>query len=119
PHAAKSAGNGCTDLAVPTGSITIAGWGEGHKYTPTGGPVKFQGAFTPNSRPSSLLSGSNYYVRSKPQYNALPTPSFQSVRRAGAKGNGVTDDTTALQNVINSATASGKVVFFDAGTYLV
>jgi hypothetical protein len=45
--------------------------------------------------------------------------SFQSVRSAGATGNGVTDDTTAIQNAINSATAAGQVVFFDAGTYLV
>jgi glucan 1,3-beta-glucosidase len=29
------------------------------------------------------------------------------------------DDTEALQNIINSATATGKVVFFDAGTYIV
>lgn len=31
----------------------------------------------------------------------------------------MTDDTTALQNIINSATAAGKVVYFDAGTYRV
>jgi glucan 1,3-beta-glucosidase len=119
PTAVKYSGNGATDLAGTTGSMTIAGWGEGHKYTPTGGPVSFQGAFTPNSRPSSLLSGSRYYVRSKPQYNDLPATSFKSVRSAGATGNGHTDDTNALQNVINSATASGNIVFFDAGTYLV
>jgi glucan 1,3-beta-glucosidase len=118
PTAIKYSGNGATVLAGSTGSMTIAGWGEGHKYTPNG-PVSFQGAFTPNSRPSSLLSGSNYYVQSKPQYNNLPTTSFQSVRSAGATGNGVTDDTTALQNAINSATSSGQVVFVDAGTYLV
>jgi glucan 1,3-beta-glucosidase len=41
------------------------------------------------------------------------------VRSAGATGNGVTDDTTALQNIINSATSNGQVVFFDAGTYLI
>jgi glucan 1,3-beta-glucosidase len=119
PTAVKYSGNGATVLAGSTGSMNIAGWGEGHKYTPTGGPLNFQGAFTPNSRPGSLLSGSSYYVRPKPQYNNLPTTSFQSVRSAGATGNGVTDDTTALQNAINSATSSGKVVFFDAGTYRV
>jgi glucan 1,3-beta-glucosidase len=119
PTAVKYAGSGATVLAGSTGSMTIAGWGEGHEYTPTSGPVTFQGFFTPNSRPSSLLSGSSYYVRSKPQYNTLPTTSFTSVRSAGATGNGVTDDTKALQNAINSATASGNIVFFDAGTYLV
>jgi glucan 1,3-beta-glucosidase len=110
--------SGATILAGTTATTTIAGWGEGNKYTPSG-HQQFQGYFTPNTRPGSLLSGSNYYVRSKPQYQTLPVSSFLSVRSAGATGNGVTDDTTALQNAINSATSAGQVVFFDAGTYLV
>jgi glucan 1,3-beta-glucosidase len=109
---------GSTLLAGTSGSMTIAGWGQGHKYTPSG-PTQFQGIITPNSRPASLLSGNKYYVQSKPQYNNLPVSSFQSVRGAGAAGNGVQDDTYALQQVINNAAAAGAVVFFDAGTYRV
>lgn len=109
---------GATVLAGSSGTSTIGAWGQGHEYTPTG-PKSFKGAFTANTRPSALLSGSKYYVRSKPQYNTLAVTSFSSVRSAGAKGDGRTDDTTALQNIINSATSAGKVVFFDAGTYLV
>lgn len=109
---------GSTILAGTTGTTTIAGWGEGNKYTPTG-PSKFQGSFTPNARPASLVNGGKYYVRSKPQYNTLPASSFRSVRSAGAAGNGVTDDTAALQAIINSATAAGAIVYFDAGTYRV
>jgi glucan 1,3-beta-glucosidase len=109
---------GTTILAGSSGTMTIAGWGDGHKYTP-GGPTQFEGIITPNSRPASLLSGSNYYTQSKPQYNTLPVSSFQSVRSAGAAGNGVTDDTNALQQVINNAASAGDVVYFDAGTYLV
>ena len=75
--------NGATVLSG--GTSTIAAWGQGHKYTPNG-PVAFQGPFTPNSRPASLLSGSNYYTRSKPQYETLPLSSFKSVRSGGAKG---------------------------------
>jgi len=118
PTAIQLSSNGAAVLAGTTGTTTITGWGEGNKYTPTG-PQRLQGYFTPSSRPGSLLSGSKYYVRSKPQYQTLPLSSFQSVRSAGATGNGVTDDTTALQNAINSATSAGHVVFFDAGTYLV
>lgn len=113
--AVQQAGGG-TLLAGTSGSTTIAAWGEGNQYTPNG-PKRFQGQLIPTSRPASLLSGNNYYARSKPQYGALPASSFQSVRSAGATGNGVTDDTTALQNCINSASAAGTVVYFDSGTY--
>ncbi|KAL7928405.1 glycoside hydrolase family 55 protein [Trichoderma chlorosporum] len=113
PVAVQSS-SGATVLAG--GTTTIAAWGQGHQYTPNG-PTVFQGSFTPNSRPSSLLSGSSYYTRSKPQYETLPLSSFKSVRSAGATGNAVTDDTAALQSIINSATAAGQVVFFDAGIY--
>ena len=109
--------NGGTALAG--GSTTIAGWGQGHKYVPNG-PTTFSGPITPNSRPGSLLqSGGKYYERSKPSYNNLAASSFRSVRSAGARGDGSTDDTTALQNVINAAAGAGQVVFFDAGTYKV
>jgi glucan 1,3-beta-glucosidase len=67
------------------GTTTIAAWGQGHEYTPNG-PTRFQGAFTPNTRPASLLSGSRYYTRSKPQYETLPISQFASVRSAGATG---------------------------------
>jgi glucan 1,3-beta-glucosidase len=109
---------GTTILAGTSGTMTIAGWGDGHKYTPSG-PTQFEGIITPSSRPGSLLSGSNYYTQSKPQYNTLPVSSFQSVRSAGAAGNGVTDDTYALQQVINNCAAAGDVLFVDAGTYRV
>jgi glucan 1,3-beta-glucosidase len=107
---------GSTVLAGTAGSMTIAGWGDGHQYTPNG-PSAFQGPIIPNNRPASLLSGSRYYTKSKPQYSSLPASSFQSVRAGGATGNGAADDTHALQQVINTATAAGHVVFFDAGTY--
>jgi glucan 1,3-beta-glucosidase len=107
-----------TVLAGTTGTTTIGAWGEGNAYTP-GGPSTFSGSFTPTSRTASLLSGSKYYERSKPQYETLPLSSFVSMRSSGARGDGVTDDTTALQNAINSATGAGLVSFFDAGTYLV
>jgi len=35
------------------------------------------------------------------------------------KGDGITDDTTAVQNALTAAATAGKIVFFDAGTYQV
>ncbi|KAJ5296103.1 hypothetical protein PENANT_c021G04247 [Penicillium antarcticum] len=116
PVAVKGASG--TVLAGTTGSTTITAWGQGHKYTPNG-PTNFQGAFTPPTRPSALLaSGSTkYYSKTKPQYSQSPVASFISIRSSGAKGDGSTDDTTAIQSALTSAASSGKILFFDQGTY--
>jgi glucan 1,3-beta-glucosidase len=112
--------NGPSGTVLGGGTTTISGWGQGHKYTPTG-PSTFQGSFTPATRPSGLLASgsSNYYTKSKPQYAGTSTGSVLSVRSAGAKGDGSTDDTSAIQSAINSAASSGQILFFDYGIYKV
>ncbi|OJJ40251.1 hypothetical protein ASPWEDRAFT_166332 [Aspergillus wentii DTO 134E9] len=105
-------------LQGSTGEMTISAWGQGHKYTPSG-PTNFQETFTPPTRPTSLLASgsSRYYTKTKPQYEASPTSSFLSIRNAGAKGDGSTDDTSAIQSAINTAAQSKKILFFDQGVY--
>jgi glucan 1,3-beta-glucosidase len=105
-------------LAGSTGSATITSWVSGHIYRPNG-PNNVAGTQTAFSRPASLLSGGKYYQRSKPSYADLASSAFTPVRAGGAKGDGKTDDTAALQKVITAAAAAGKVVYFDAGTYIV
>lgn len=48
----------------------------------------------------------------------FPTADWINVKWWGAKGDGSTDDATAIQNAINAAHA-GQVVYFPAGTYIV
>ncbi|KAI1387830.1 glycoside hydrolase family 55 protein [Hypoxylon trugodes] len=100
------------------GSTTIAGWGQGHQYTPDG-PSTLQDTITPNTRPASLTTDSGYYSRSKPQYEDLTASDIVSARDSGAKGDASTDDTKALQDAINSAASGNKVLFLDYGIYKV
>lgn len=44
---------------------------------------------------------------------------YVSVKDFGATGNGVTDDTTAIQNAINSLGTNGGILYFPPGNYLV
>lgn len=102
------------------GTTTISAFAQGHTYTLTSGPTDTFGSITANSRSSALLgSGNAYYTRSKPQYETLTAADFVSVRSSGAVGDGVTDDTAAIQSAINTATAAGKVVYIDYGLYLI
>lgn len=110
-----------TILAGSTGYKSVSAWGRGNTYVGKASkkPTLVEGTITPNKRPSSLLSGTHFYTRSKPQYAQEPLSSFVSARSAGVKGNGANDDTKALNDLFASAAAAGKIVFLDAGYYLV
>ncbi|KAF2712482.1 glycoside hydrolase family 55 protein [Pleomassaria siparia CBS 279.74] len=109
---------GLSGTVLAGGTTTITAWGQGHKYTPTG-PQTFQGALTPAKRPQGLLDGTKFYSKSRPQYETLGTDGVLSVRSAGALGNGVNDDTSAVQQAITNGVAQNKLVFFDQGVYKV
>ncbi|OAL33190.1 hypothetical protein AYO20_07507 [Fonsecaea nubica] len=80
--------------------------------------ARVQQPLTAPSMASSLMNGNKVFERSKPQYQDVPVSSFVSVKSAGAKGDGVTDDTAAIQNIFNNATPD-QVVYFDHGAYVI
>ncbi|KAI1975883.1 hypothetical protein LOZ53_001754 [Ophidiomyces ophidiicola] len=71
------------------------------------------------TKPAVLLDQSGkVFERSKPQYQNVPASSFISVKSAGARGDGKTDDTAAIQKVLDSAQPN-QIVYFDHGAYLI
>lgn len=117
PTAVGVAG-GTTVLAG--GTTTIASWGQGHVYSGTSGSKKFvQGNIVSANKSSVLLnSAGRIFGKAHPQYASYAASQFISVKSLGAKGDGHTDDTAAIQNVLNEY-AGCKIIFFDAGTYYV
>ncbi|TFK33476.1 exo-beta-1,3-glucanase [Crucibulum laeve] len=102
------------------GTTTIASWGQGNVYKGSNANGAFtQGNIPAGTKASSLLDGSGHVVgRTHPQYAAYHVSQFVSVRDLGAKGDGVTDDTAVLKDIF--AKYSGcKIIFFDAGRYIV
>jgi glucan 1,3-beta-glucosidase len=72
-----------------------------------------------NSAASATLRDSTgWLARSKPQYESLAIGSLLDVKHSGAKGDGMSDDTAAINAAL--ASAAGKtVVYFPHGSYIV
>jgi glucan 1,3-beta-glucosidase len=84
------------------GSITIPSWGQGNVFTGTDPTGKFtQGSIPAFGKPACLLDGSGkIFGKTHPQYENFAVSQFVSVKDQGAKGDGRTDDTDALQEVL-------------------
>ena len=110
---------GTSSLGASPLTATGVAFGTGHSFD-VGDFRDFDGDVPGFNRPSNLLqSDGKYYERSKPHYADQPLEMIYSVRNAGAKGDGVTDDTATLQRVINRAAFLHKILFFDFGVYRV
>ena len=112
-----------TALPGTSGDLHVNAWGIGHQYQPAG-PSDFLGTLVAVNRVASLTSDSQngtYNEYSKPNYNQVPVVNFISIQSQGARGDGVSDDTAALQSILDQAGAADDsvIIFFDAGTYRV
>ena len=102
------------------GTMTIASWGQGNVYSGTSQASSFTQANIPApTKPGSLLySAGRIFGKTHPQYADVAVDQVVSVRDEGAVGDGTTDDTAALQRVLD--TYSGcRLIFVDAGTYYI
>ncbi|KAK6519188.1 hypothetical protein TWF281_003877 [Arthrobotrys megalospora] len=116
--------SGQTVLAGGTG--IIPSWGSGITYNSApmygsrGMPQSGGRIITDLEKPGVLLGEfGNWFERSKPQYQDLPASSFHDVKTSGARGNGRSDDTAAINAALQTATSAGKVTYFPHGMYLV
>ncbi|PAV23600.1 glycoside hydrolase family 55 [Pyrrhoderma noxium] len=108
------------DVVLAGGTTTIEHWVQGNVYTGTSATSKFvQANVTPPNKASSLLdSAGRIFGKTHPQYVNYAVDQFVSIRSLGAKGDGKTDDTQAIQDAFSQFSGC-KIIFFDHGTYLV
>jgi hypothetical protein len=93
--------NGPTVLAG--GTRTINSWAQGNVYGGTNANPQFRQGDIPAPAKNGLTDGSGkIFGKSRPQYATYATSQIVSVKSEGAKGDGRTDDTQAIKNVISS-----------------
>ncbi|CZS90114.1 probable glucan 1,3-beta-glucosidase [Rhynchosporium agropyri] len=119
PNVPVAVYNPATKATVVGGNTKVTSWAQGRSYKGANSGSAVQGTQNPITKAASLLnSAGNVFTRSKPQYEKEPVSAFKSVKAAGAKGDGVTDDTAAIQALFDSVSAS-DIVYFDHGAYVV
>ena len=107
-----------TNQTILSGNQQIESWGQGHIYIPPSNNYTYiQGSLTTPDKSARLLVDSKFLEHSRPEYSEYSVDKFVSVKRLGAKGDGVTDDTVIIQTIIDTYAAT-KIIFFDAGAYI-
>ncbi|KAK3082229.1 hypothetical protein LTS18_010646 [Coniosporium uncinatum] len=111
-----------TGEQILAGGAVVQSWAQGsiYKSGATNSGRQDNGVtLEPPNKPAGLLaSDGSVFARSKPQYEGVPASAFVSVKSQGAKGDGVTDDTAAIQAAMNAIT-DGQILYFDHGAYII
>lgn len=110
--------NGGTNTTILEGNQVVASYTQGRAYTGSEGEA-VQATRDAPKKPAALLDDSGkFFVRSKPQYADVPVEKFISVKDNGAKGDGKTDDTAAIQKTLDGL-AEGEIAYFPHGAYII
>ncbi|KAI0912764.1 pectate lyase superfamily protein-domain-containing protein [Ustulina deusta] len=88
------------------------------KRTWTNGPMDYTREPTLLGSSVAGLQVAPYFERKRNQYTDKSATDFIHLKDQGAKGDGLTDDTAAVQKVFNAYGDGSKVIFVDAGTYI-
>jgi len=105
----------------------VQSWASGNGYTPSRKgtqtpliPKKQENAVAAPKKAPSLLDGDgNIFTQSRPQYETYTASSFLSAKQNGCAGDGSTDDTAAITNLLQQSASQNKVAYFEHGAYLV
>ncbi|KAJ8699458.1 hypothetical protein PTI98_002571 [Pleurotus ostreatus] len=117
-----------TAVGVASGEVLLQGgkhkiidtWAQGNIYSTSVYHKFVQAEVASPYKPASLLDKHGRIVsKMHPQYEDISADRFLSARDHGCKGDGHTDETQALQTLLNKAANENKLVFIDAGVYVI
>ncbi|KAJ2901431.1 hypothetical protein MKZ38_001861 [Zalerion maritima] len=107
------------------GGSTVDFYSQGRVYNDVQSASTQQGSGSSVSRPTALVGdGNKFFTKSRPQYEGYDASQFVHVKSndfANAAGDGSTDDTAAIQSILDGVADSGtdQVVYFDHGAYVI
>ncbi|KAL3954473.1 hypothetical protein ACCO45_010036 [Purpureocillium lilacinum] len=109
--------------------VVVENWGFGMVNNANGkdGQTYFaNGASIPAMKRKPALVGEAYphqapnlFARRRPKYFDVPASKVLNVKALGAKGDGIADDSHALNAILEGAANTSSIVFFPFGIYLV
>ena len=107
-----------TGKTLLEGGNVVQAWTQGVKYTGSEFKRVSEPLENPPVKPEVLLANGRVFERVKPQFADYPASAFVSIKDAGAKGDGVTDDSDAIQNAMNGLQPD-QILYFDHGAYII